>query len=303
MDKDVLRLRRFNRFYTGFLGLLGRDILGGPLSLGQARLLYEIGRDPDCRAAELADRLRMDKGYLSRMLAGLTAKGLMARKQRASDRRSASLRLTAQGRDLLAELETRSNAQARSILSALAEPARRSCLAAMNTLEAALRSGPDAPPEPHLREHGPGDLGYVVESHGRLYHQEYGFDAGFEGYVIDGLHEFLRADPEDRLLLVAEAGARPVGTVGVMPRPDGPWQVRWFLVEPEYRSQGLGRTLFCAAMDFARGQGAPGLHLWTLDMLAPARRLYQSLGFTLAETKPGSMGGLPMTEERWELAF
>ena len=305
MDNQILRLRRFNRFYTGLLGLLNRHILGGPLGLAQARVLYEIGADPGCRAAELAERLGMDKGALSRMLAGFADKGLVERATRDTDRRSSSLRLTGTGRILLSELEARSNEQAGSLLDALPEPSRRQVLAAMDTLEDALSPDAEACPRPVLRPPKPGDLGHIVESHGRIYQREYGFDLSFEGYVIHGLHEFLAADPKQRLLMVAEHRGRPVGSIALMPRPGEPGaklgQLRWFLVEPECRGQGTGRELLRAAVDFARRRGYGRLYLWTLGMLDAARGLYRSEGFTLAETRPGSMGGRPMDEERWDL--
>ncbi len=302
MQTDIQHMRRFNRFYTGHLGLLGRSILGGPLGLGQARVLFEIGADPDCLAVELAARLNMDKGYLSRMLSGLERHGLVERTRRDADRRGRSLRLTKPGQALLADLEGRSNQQAKDLLSGLEEPARRAALAAMDTLEGAL-SAARADERPCLREPEPGDLGYVVESHGRLYQQEYGFGGTFEHYVVLGLAEFLQADPDQRRLFVAAKGGRPVGTVAVMPRPEGLAQLRWFLVEPECRNHGTGRELLATALDFARQRGFQGCYLWTVTQIDPARHLYESLGFAPIETKPGSMGGVAVTEERWSLTF
>ena len=36
----------------------------------------------------------------------------------------------------------------------------------------------------------PGDLGYVVYLHGKIYEQEYGYDLQFEAYVAKGISEF-----------------------------------------------------------------------------------------------------------------
>jgi peptidyl-dipeptidase Dcp len=38
----------------------------------------------------------------------------------------------------------------------------------------------------------PGDLGYVMYRHGKLYSEEYNYGVSFETYVGAGLHEFYK---------------------------------------------------------------------------------------------------------------
>jgi peptidyl-dipeptidase Dcp len=38
----------------------------------------------------------------------------------------------------------------------------------------------------------PGDLGYIIYLHGKLYKQEYNYGIEFEMYVAQGLQEFLK---------------------------------------------------------------------------------------------------------------
>ena len=43
----------------------------------------------------------------------------------------------------------------------------------------------------HVRnDFQPGDLGYVIHMHGRLYGREYNYGVAFEMYVAEGLAEF-----------------------------------------------------------------------------------------------------------------
>jgi len=38
----------------------------------------------------------------------------------------------------------------------------------------------------------PGDLGYVIHRHGKLYHEEYNYGVSFEAYVAAGMYEFYK---------------------------------------------------------------------------------------------------------------
>jgi ribosomal protein S18 acetylase RimI-like enzyme len=58
-------------------------------------------------------------------------------------------------------------------------------------------------------------------------------------------------------------------------------------VAPDKRGQGLGRALMEAAIELAREQGADGMDLGTGEHDTAARALYESLGFTNNEGKPG----------------
>src|SRR5204863_483302 len=68
-------VRQFNRFYTQQFGLLGRSYLGTQYSVTQARVLYELGRNPGPAASQLAERIAVDPGYLSRLLSAFEREG------------------------------------------------------------------------------------------------------------------------------------------------------------------------------------------------------------------------------------
>lgn len=140
--EHIGRFRRFSRFYTALIGLLDQRLLHSPLSLAEGRILYETGVRPECTAGELGRLLGMDRGQMSRTLSSLERKDLVRRAPHPRDRRARCLRLTPSGRDLLDELERRSEAQAAKLLDAL-DPARRERLAqAMADIEAILSAHP-----------------------------------------------------------------------------------------------------------------------------------------------------------------
>ncbi|NJM83392.1 MAG: MarR family transcriptional regulator, partial [Tabrizicola sp.] len=110
------RIRAFNRFYTGRLGLLGRSYLGSGLSLSEVRLLHDLDVAEPPMARELAHDLTLDEGYVSRVLAGFVRRGWLARLVPKTDRRVRILRLTPEGRAVAAALKSASRADLAALL-------------------------------------------------------------------------------------------------------------------------------------------------------------------------------------------
>src|SRR3954469_18613230 len=76
MDSAVDQVRRFNRVVTQRVGALREPYLSRTLSLGEARVLWEIGLE-GVEVQALRLRLGLDRGYLSRVLASLETAGLV----------------------------------------------------------------------------------------------------------------------------------------------------------------------------------------------------------------------------------
>ncbi|MCW9021670.1 MAG: MarR family transcriptional regulator, partial [Sedimenticola sp.] len=100
------QIRSFNRFYTRHIGILDEGFLGQPLNLPEIRVLFEVAKESTLNATALADYLRMDPGYVSRILAKLLKMGLLLRTTDPSDRRRKQLMLTVSGQELLQSLDT-----------------------------------------------------------------------------------------------------------------------------------------------------------------------------------------------------
>jgi peptidyl-dipeptidase Dcp len=147
----------------------------------------------------------------------------------------------------------------------------------------------------------PGDLGYVTYLHGALYSKEYNYSLKFESYVAKGLCEFYeKYDPERNRVWVCEHNDRMIGFLLLMDRGDAA-QLRYFLIEPEYRGIGLGRKLLSSYMDFLHACGYRASYLWTTHELITAAVLYKKLGFKLTEEKESSGFGKPLIEQRYDL--
>jgi peptidyl-dipeptidase Dcp len=147
----------------------------------------------------------------------------------------------------------------------------------------------------------PGDLGYVIHLHGQLYGKEYGYGIQFERYVAKGLCEFYeKYDSRRNRVWVCEHNDQMIGFLLLMDRGESA-QLRYFLIEPEYRGIGLGSKLMDLYMEFLRGCGYQKSYLWTTHELTAAANLYKRHGFQLTEEIDSTSFGKPLREQRYDL--
>jgi len=263
-DPRVEALRRFNRLYTRRIGALQARHLDTPYSLTEARLLYELAHREAPTLSWLARELQLDAGYLSRRLAGLERRGLVARRRAAGD-------------------------------------GRRQLLAALGAAEALL-GGPAG--EVCLRAHRPGDIGWVIQRHGELYREEYGYDVRFEALVAEIAARFVnRYDAKRERCWIAERDGVRLGAVFLVRKSARTAQLRMLLVEPAARGAGLGKRLVAECVAFARDTGYRRLILWTQSELSAARGIYEKAGFRLAGRERHRSFGKALTGEIWVLAL
>ncbi|WP_266204234.1 GNAT family N-acetyltransferase [Pontibacter kalidii] len=148
----------------------------------------------------------------------------------------------------------------------------------------------------------PGDLGYITYRHGAIYKNECNYGLEFESYVAYGLYEFYsQYDPDKDRIWLAEHEGKIVGTICLTHRPGNAAQLRFFLLEPEYRGIGLGKKLMELYMAFYREKGYTSSYLWTTHEQEPAIALYERYGFRLTEEKPSEAFGKPLIEQRFDL--
>ena len=294
-------VRRFNRFYTRRIGVLHSSYLGSPFPLPQARVLYEIGQRGECTASELGAELDIDLGYLSRLIQGLKRQRLVQGEPARHDARHIRLTLTPKGRKAFASLDETSRRTMGDMLAPLARAERERLVAALQTVETVLEPRASKG-EITLRAHRPGDMGWVVERHGVLYGEEYGWGALFEALVADIVAKFLRDfDPKREHCWIAERAGERVGSVFVVRETDTIAKLRLLLIEPQARGAGLGRRLVEECIAFARKAGYRKLVLWTHANLLAARAIYTKLGFRKVKSEPHRQFGVPVVGEYWEL--
>jgi DNA-binding MarR family transcriptional regulator/GNAT superfamily N-acetyltransferase len=303
MSDAVAELRAFSRFYTGRLGILGPRYLATPNTLAEARVLFELGQDEQIEVAALRERMRIDAGHLSRLLARLERRGLVARERSAADGRRQLARLTDAGAAEFALLDRRSAEQTGAQMARLSAPEQRRLVAALADVRRLL-DGADSAPAVVLRGPRAGELGWIVQRHGELYSEEYGWNAEFEALVARVVADYAAEhDPARESAWIAEVDGVAAGCVLCVREDDAVAKLRVLLVEPRARGLGLGARLVGECVAFARAAGYRELRLWTVDILVHARRIYERAGFELVNEEPQHSFGHDLVGQTWSLAL
>lgn len=302
VSQRVEAVRRFNRFYTQQIGVLTEKLLSSPFSLTEARVIYELAHHEQTTATELGNELGLDAGYLSRILRSFKKRGLIDKQPCETDGRQSILRLTEQGQDAFATLNARSHNQIEAMLNELSTEDQNRLVEAMRAIEGLLGAQPEHKVPYILRPHQPGDMGWVVNRHGVLYAEEYGWDEQFEALVASIVAEFIPDyQPKRERCWMAEMNGEIVGSVFLVKKSDTVAKLRLLLVEPKARGLGIGTRLVDECVRFARQVGYGKIMLWTNNVLLAARSIYEKVGFRLVHEEPHHSFGHDLIGETWEL--
>jgi DNA-binding MarR family transcriptional regulator len=275
MDGMITRVRRFNRTVTQRVGALDDDYLARGLSLGEARVLWEVGADDDdsCDVRLLRSRLDLDSGYVSRLLRALEADGLVTVAASERDRRVRTARLTRRGLAERAVLDRRSDDLARSVLDPLTPDQRTRLVAAMDDVErlltAALVEITVVDPAERRAQHCLRE--YYAELDRR-------FAAGFDpDRTLPVQLDEMR--PPRGLFLLATLRGDPVAGGVLKFHGEAPTELKRLWVSPAVRGLGLGRRLLGELESRAAAGGGRAVRLDTNGTLTEAIALYRSAGY------------------------
>jgi DNA-binding MarR family transcriptional regulator/GNAT superfamily N-acetyltransferase len=300
-DDRVQRVRRFNRFYTRHIGLLNEGLLDSEYSLTEVRVLYELAHRGPMTAVALGQELGLDPGYLSRILKKFESRDLLQKSRSEEDRRQVFLSLTDVGQAAFEPLNQASANQIGAMLSKLSSAEQQKLVQAMALVERLI--GGSAPEASYtLRPHRVGDIGWIAHRQGLLYAEEYGWDETFEALVAEIAAAFVRNfDPDWERCWIAERDGEIVGSVFLVRHSNEIAKLRLLYLEPSARGLGLGRRLVDECITFARAKGYRTLTLWTNDVLAAARGIYQATGFRLVKEEAHRSFGKDLIGQTWDL--
>jgi len=306
VDRSALvgEIRRFNRFYTRTIGLLDETLIESAFTLTEARVLFELGHRDGPAASEIAAELRLDPAYLARILRKFAADGLTKARADRADRRRRMLSLTNKGRAALAELQAAAERDIAQLVRNLSDEKLRELEGALRKTMELLRGSPAEGPAISLRSHRIGDIGWVIQRQAVLYAEEYGWDNTYEALAAEIGAAFIRNFREGRdFCWIAELDGAPVGAVFLVHENDDTARLRLLHVERAARGLGIGRRLVDACIEQARASGYQRVVLWTNDVLASARAIYEGVGFRLVAEERHLSFGKHLVGQTWELAL
>jgi DNA-binding MarR family transcriptional regulator/GNAT superfamily N-acetyltransferase len=272
----VERVRSFNRTVTERVGALNDHFLGRDHSLGEARLLWEIGSE-GAEIRELRGRLALDSAYVSRLLRSLERQGLVVVEASQSDRRVRRAQLTAAGLAERAELDQRADGFAHSLLEPLSESQQVRLAAAMEEVERLLLA---SSVRVTIADPNSADARWCLEQYVLELNER--FDAGWDPSrsISAQAHELV---PPAGLILVAYLRQQPVGCGALKFHANAPAELKRMWVAPQVRGFGLGRRLLYELEHHARAAGVTVVHLETNRALTEAITLYQRSGYQEVE--------------------
>ncbi len=310
-SRQITKIRAASRDLVRELGFMNRTIGGTDLSASAVHALIEIGANGRLSSRALSEKLILEKSTISRLIKSLVDRGEVREVRSDQDGRSKDLLLTAQGEKTVSAIARFAERQVGTAINPLSHADRDNIVSGLAGYSAALRAsrmsgdadaGATREPLPIDQGYTPGIIGCIVEMHASHYSKLVNFGAAFETKVAAGLAEFAtRLDADENAIWHADHDGRVVGSIAIDGQDlgNGKAHLRWFIVDPDLRGTGLGKSLIRQATQFCDEREFRETHLWTLKGLEAARSLYESHGFVLAEEYYGDQWGNRILEQRF----
>lgn len=273
---DLQQIRAFNRLVTQRIGVLQASYLGQGRPFGEARVLFEIGRDgADVR--DLRQRLDLDSGYLSRLLRALERQGLVVVEKSVADGRARLARLTDQGRAEVDAYDVQSDRLAQSLIDPLDDRQRRRLIQAMGEVERLLRASAVAV---EVVSPGSADARWCLDRYFAELAER--FDSGYDPAQAAPAPEDQFAPPKG-WFVVARLEGRPVAC-GALKRIDADTgEIKRLWTDPTSRGLGLGRKVLTTLEALGRDAGYRRVRLDSNGALTEAIGLYAKAGYEPVE--------------------
>jgi ribosomal protein S18 acetylase RimI-like enzyme len=115
-------------------------------------------------------------------------------------------------------------------------------------------------------------------------------------FTVEPIDRIVLSDPEThiladggRVLFAIDADGRALGTIALKHEGEGVYELTKMAVDPAHQGRGIGRLLMEGALQAYRALDGRELFLESSSKLAPALKLYESVGFRHRPApRPGS---------------
>lgn len=308
-DQRVETIRSFNRMYMQRIGLLAEKIFGSSFSPAELRVLAELTFNRPTTATILARELKLDGGYLSRILCRFEKDGLITKEKSKEDARQRNIILTKKGRKVCEDVHNEARKIITSIITPLPIQEQIRLVAAMTTIDHIINKNKTAedrmnPPEFVVRPHRMGDIGLIIHNHAVRFAEDYGFNAEFEALVAEKAAEFIRSfNPAKERCWVAEIDGHLVGSVFLVDHGHAVGELRLLYVAPHARGMGIGTSLLTELLRFAKHVGYKKLVMQTESILDYALPLFEAAGMKIVRETPHRRFGKDVVGQEWEMTL
>ena len=272
IERQIEQVRRFNRIVTQHVGALEESYLRRGRPLGQARLLHEIGPD-GIEVRTLRDRLKLDSGYVSRLLRALEGQGLVEMGSGKADGRVRRAALTSKGRAERDTYDTLSDELAASFLATLDPAQRERLIQAMAEVERLLRAGAV---ELQIEAADSAAAQSCLEQYFRELAER--FEIGFDPARSNSA-SVAEMTPPAGFFIVAWLDGQPAGCGALKVSDALTGEIKRMWTAPSARGLGIARKVLRRLEEKAREVGLARLHLETNRTLTEAQALYRQEGY------------------------
>lgn len=306
MEERIERIRKFSRMYMHSIGALAENIFGSPFSLAEVRILNELAFQKSTTASVLCRDLRMDGGYISRILQGFERNELINKERSKSDGRQRTISLTRKGRKVAEDVLNEARRKVLEMLEAISIEDQIRMVEAMGVIDKIINGIDKANPieSTHwkLRAHRVGDMGMIIHSHATEFAKDYGWNEEFEALVAEKTAEFIRNyDSLRERCWIAEIGDKIVGSLCLIKVKDDVGELRLLFVASEARNMGIGKSMLGEAIRFARHAEYKKLTMWTESIHGHARDLFEDAGLKIVREVQHRRFGLELVGQHWEM--
>jgi DNA-binding MarR family transcriptional regulator/GNAT superfamily N-acetyltransferase len=246
--------------------------LDGEFSLTEARILYEIGANPQITATTLRAALRLDAGYISRLLSSLAKRKLVRQAVSAQDGRERMLTLSPLGEKKVALLNEQSAVQIDAILDGMNAIDRNALVQSLATAQSILTQERTSTVRIVRLSKLDDDVLRLINE----YYEAINVTQRDTPATIKKIIQDKRSG-----VWLAYLDNQAVGCVVLkaLPSMSSAAECKRLYVQPRVRGHGLANSMLDSVETFARDNGLTWIYLDSFDALKAAMALYKKRGY------------------------
>lgn len=141
LDSEIELFCNVSKYFYDKFAVINSRYAASGISLTEARIIRKLGDVDIATSRQICAELRLDAGYVSRILKSFVARELIYKRASETDKRQVDLVLTSRGRKLYDSFKLAEKDEAAKLLGIFNSYTRISLIEAMQFIERSLRNG------------------------------------------------------------------------------------------------------------------------------------------------------------------